>query len=78
MDDKHRCKAGESGYPVAAIESGKQVKVLSDKFFVVSDHDFTKCEIIPSVMMFYNILVSIKQNPFLLIYIDDGPDHLQV
>ena len=27
MDDKHRCKIGEPGYPVAAVERGKQVLV---------------------------------------------------
>ena len=27
MDDKHRCKVGEPGYPVAAVERGRQVIV---------------------------------------------------
>ncbi|CAB5355435.1 unnamed protein product [Rhizophagus irregularis] len=49
MDEKHRCKVGEPGYPVAAVERGKQVIVSCNKSFVVSDHDFTKCGIIPSV-----------------------------
>ena len=27
LDDKHRCKVGEPGMPVASIERGKQVIV---------------------------------------------------
>ncbi|CAG8752522.1 5637_t:CDS:2, partial [Rhizophagus irregularis] len=48
MDDKHRCKVGEPGYPVAAVERGRQVIVSKNKAFKVTDHDFTKCGIIPS------------------------------
>jgi hypothetical protein len=62
MDDKHRCKIGEPGYPVAAVERGKQVIVSCNKSFVVSDHDFTKCGIIPSVIMFCDIPVSIEDS----------------
>ena len=49
LDDKHRCKIGEPGHPVAAIERGKQVVVTTNETFAVSDHDFTKCSLIPSV-----------------------------
>lgn len=62
MDDKHRCKVGEPGYPVAAVERGKQVIVSCNKSFVVSDHDFTKCGIIPSVIMFCDIPISIEES----------------
>uniref|UniRef100_U9TKM5 Uncharacterized protein n=1 Tax=Rhizophagus irregularis (strain DAOM 181602 / DAOM 197198 / MUCL 43194) TaxID=747089 RepID=U9TKM5_RHIID len=62
MDDKHRCKVGEPGYPVAAVERGKQVIVSCSKSFIVSDHDFTKCEIIPSVIMFCDIPTSIEES----------------
>lgn len=49
MDDKHTCKVGEPGYPVAAVERGKQVIVGKDKIMAVGDHDFTKISITPSV-----------------------------
>ncbi|PKY58409.1 hypothetical protein RhiirA4_449266, partial [Rhizophagus irregularis] len=62
MDDKHRCKVGEPGYPVAAVERGKQVIVSCNKSFVVSDHDFTKCGIIPSVTMFCDIPMNIEDS----------------
>src|SRR5256885_13650193 len=65
MDDKHRCKVGEPGYPVAAVEREKQVIVSCNKSFVVSDHDFTKCGIIPSVIMFCDIPISIEKNLFI-------------
>ncbi|CAB5367427.1 unnamed protein product [Rhizophagus irregularis] len=55
LDDKHRCKIGEPGHPVAAIERGKQVVVTTHETFAVSDHDFTKCSLISSVMMICNI-----------------------
>ena len=62
MDNKHRCKVGEPGYPVAAIEKGKQVIVSKNKVFKVADHDFTKCDIIPSVTMLYDIPISINKS----------------
>lgn len=45
LDDKHRCKVGEPGYPVAAVERGNQVLVDKEQGFKVGDHDFTnsKC-----------------------------------
>ena len=49
LDDKHRCKVGEPGFPVAAIERGKKVVVSKDTIFSVADHNFTKTGIIPSV-----------------------------
>ena len=55
LDDKHRCKIGEPEHPVAAIERGKQVVVTTNETFAVSDHDFTKCSLIPSVTMLCNI-----------------------
>ncbi|GBB97524.1 hypothetical protein RclHR1_00300003 [Rhizophagus clarus] len=55
LDDKHRCKVGEPGFPVAAVERGKKVVVSKDTTFAVADHDFTKIGIIPSVAMICNI-----------------------
>ena len=42
QDDKHHCKVEEPGYPLAAVERGKQVIVAVDKM-IVGDHDFTAC-----------------------------------
>jgi hypothetical protein len=55
LDNKHCCKIGEPGHPVAAIEREKQVVVSTNEIFAVSDHDFTKCNLISSVMMICNI-----------------------
>ncbi|CAG8589707.1 1977_t:CDS:2, partial [Scutellospora calospora] len=55
LDNKHRYKIGEPGYPVAAVDRGKQVIVEKDTKFVVNDYDFTKTRIIPNVTMLYNI-----------------------
>ena len=62
MDDKHRCKVGEPGYPVAAVERGRQVIVSKNNVFKVADHDFTKCEIIPSVTMLCDIPNNIDES----------------
>ncbi|GES83192.1 uncharacterized protein LOC105330322 [Rhizophagus clarus] len=62
MDDKHRCKVGEPGYPVAAVERGRQVIVSKNKTFQVADHDFTKCGIIPSVTMICDIPCTIEES----------------
>ena len=55
LDDKHRVKCGEPGFPVAAIERGKAVIVSRDQVFAVADHDFTKVSLIPSVQMIVTI-----------------------
>ncbi len=62
LDDKHCCKVGEPGFPVAAIERGKKVVVSKDTTFTVADHDFTKTGIIPSVTIICNIPKSINGN----------------
>ena len=51
IDDKHRIKVGEPGYPVAAVERGRQVIVSQTETFAVGDHDFTRFSIIPSVAL---------------------------
>ena len=55
IDDKHRVKMGEPGYPVAAAERGKRVLVSRDLKFEVSDHDFCKFSLIPSVCLIVDI-----------------------
>ena len=57
QDDKHSIKVGEPGYPVAAVERGKQVLVGLNERMVVGDHDFTKFTLTPSV----NLLVKIPE-----------------
>lgn len=55
IDDKHRLKVGEPGFPVAAAERGRRVMVRSGTTFEVGDHDFTKFSIIPSVVLLIDI-----------------------
>lgn len=42
LDDKHKIKVEEPGYPVAAAERGKRVLVRQDEFLTVGDHNFTR------------------------------------
>ena len=55
LDDKHKVKVGEPGFPVAAAERGRQVLVHSSTSFEVGDHDFTKSSITPSVTFLVDI-----------------------
>ena len=51
IDDKHRVKVGEPDLPVASAEHGHQVIVPVGSQLLSSDHDFTKFNIIPSVVL---------------------------
>ena len=62
QDDKHFIKVGEPGFPVAAVERGKQVVVSTDAPFCVGDHDFTKAKIVPSVTLLCNVLEKITDS----------------
>ena len=62
QDDKDHCKVGEPQYPVATMERGKQVLVAVGKALHVGDHDFTKCSLIPSVTMLFEIPTAIKES----------------
>lgn len=62
LDDKHRVKVGEPGFPVAAAERGRRVLVGRDSAFQVGDHDFTRISIIPSVCFAINIPDSIDSS----------------
>ena len=55
LDDKHRLKVGEPGYPVASAECGRRVIVKKGTVFEVGDHDFTKYSLIPSVAFFVDV-----------------------
>ena len=61
QDDKHSIKVGEPGYPVAAVERGKQVLVGLNEIMMVGDHDFTKLTLTPSVNFLVNIPESMEE-----------------
>lgn len=62
LDDKHRAKVGEPGYPVAAVERGRQVIVGLNSSMQVGDHDFTKFGIIPSVRFIVDIPDNVQES----------------
>ena len=71
LDDKHKIKIGEPGFPVAAVERGKRVLVKVGSSFEVGDHDFTKFGMVPSVTLvndiqFSSLLKNLPSNPPLL------------
>ena len=72
MDDKHTCKVGEPGLPVAAVERGKEVVVAKTQLLQVADHDFTKFSVTPSVTMDINIPDNIDGSSY------DGQIHVGV
>ena len=48
LDDKHKVRVGEPHCPIAAAEHGR--RVLNGRgTFEVSNHDFSKFRIVPSV-----------------------------
>ena len=55
LDDKHKIKIGEPGFPVAAVERGKRVLVKVGASFEVGDHDFTMFSMVPSVTLVNDI-----------------------
>lgn len=62
LDDKHNIKVGEPGFPVAAIDLGKQVLVGINTSFEVGDHDFTKTKLTPSVALVCDVPNSISES----------------
>ena len=62
VDDKHSIKIGEPGYPVAALDRGKQAIVGKGQPVMVADHDFTKGKLTPSVALVHTIPDSIDQS----------------
>lgn len=62
LDDKHRLKIGEPGFPVAAVERGRRVVVSLDNTMQVADHDFTKSSIIPSGQFVVQIPESVDES----------------
>ena len=62
LDDKHKIKVGEPGYPLAAAECGRRVMVSATKAFEVEDHDFSKVSVIPSVSLLIDIPTEISDS----------------
>ena len=62
LDDKHRIKVGDPGSPLAAVERGRRVLVQRNASFEVSDHDFSKFSIIPSVTLLVDIPMEISDS----------------
>ena len=62
LDDKHRIKCGEPGYPVAAAERGLRVVVSKNESFHVGDHDFCKFSIVTSVSLLIDIPESMEHS----------------
>jgi len=55
LDDKHKIKIGEPGFPVAPAERGRKALVKVGTTFKVGDHDFTKFGIILNVVLINDI-----------------------
>lgn len=62
LDDKHNIKVGEPGFPVAAVDRGKEVLVGLNAKFTVGDHDFTKAKITPSVALICDVPESLGES----------------
>ena len=62
VDDKHRAKVGEPGFPVAAAERGRRVIVGLDSSMEVGDHDFTHFSVIPSVSFVLDIPEAVEES----------------
>src|SRR6266540_2140720 len=62
LDDKHYCKVKEPNYLVAAIERGKSVIIANGMIFTIANHDFTKYDLIPSIIMQAEISNSIDKS----------------
>ena len=61
LDDKHNIKIGEPGFPVAAVDWGREVVVGSNSTFQVGDHDFTKAKVTPSVTLHCDVPKSLDE-----------------
>jgi hypothetical protein len=62
VDNKHRVKVGEPGFPVAAAERGRRVLVSLNSSFQVGDHDLTQHSIVPSVCFLVDIPETVESS----------------
>ena len=59
-DDKHKISIGEPGYPLSALPRGCRVLVATNESYQVGDHDFTKINVIPTVILLNIYLKKLK------------------
>ena len=62
LDDKHRIKVGDPGSPLTAVERGRRALIKKDLTFDVSDHDFSKFSVIPSVSLLVDTRMEISDS----------------
>ena len=62
LDDKHDIKIREPSIPVAVIDWGREVVVVSNCSFQVGDRDFTKANITLSVNLVCDIPENLESN----------------
>ena len=60
IDDKHRIKVGEPGFPLSAVQREHEVIVSLNETFCVGYHDFSKFSLIPSVPLLIDIPVTME------------------
>ncbi|PKY60554.1 hypothetical protein RhiirA4_484384 [Rhizophagus irregularis] len=90
LDDKHRCKVGEPGFPVAAVEEERNVTMIcnipesiNDNFYEgkihigIKDPIFQPSSPLRHATELYHILLEeeLVEKPVLCLYTDGGPDH---
>ena len=73
-DDKHKVPIGEPGYPLSALPRGRRVLVATNESYQVGDHDFTKINVIPIVILLNNMPEKIEDfwfrgKPYILLKI---------
>ena len=59
-DDTHKISIGEPGYPLSALPRGCRVLVATNESYQVGDHDFTKINVIPTVILLNIYLKKLK------------------
>uniref|UniRef100_U9SFI0 Uncharacterized protein n=1 Tax=Rhizophagus irregularis (strain DAOM 181602 / DAOM 197198 / MUCL 43194) TaxID=747089 RepID=U9SFI0_RHIID len=88
MDDKHRCKVGEPGYPVAAVEQENHVimhakipQLIDELFYCgkvyvdLKDPVFEPSNAARHATELYEIVAKTNKPYLLFLYTDGGPDH---
>ena len=65
-NDKHKVPIGEPRYPLATLPRGRRVliAIATNESYQVGDHDFTKINTIPTVILLSNIPDSIDDSWF--------------
>ena len=63
-DDKYKVPVREPGYPLSAPPRGRRVLLATNESYQVSDYDFTKINMIPTVILLNNIPEKVKDSWF--------------